>query len=375
MDLVPPKETLDSMLSPFPTGPADASISLRTPLLPFSGLEDLPLITEDNFDLYGYSGYSRIISLLLDVFLGDRIVAKAHLWTLRHFIALSIYAEEVIDLPNTPSELFDVKTVPSSALQQLVHKVHQVTTYVLSDVGDEQGWHQKVAASCVDLKLQCDVDEVGKFVVNLLRVAISDDNPRDARIVHTVLQHILSHTSKEEGELWMGVCRKIETKCKEASSPAIRDIYTPFAAPFVSMAVALSVAESGSEPLRLDRYRNELAANAMGVRPAKVNTEGLWILRRLVVTAPDPDSEIIFIPQARAVNFIKACQHWVTSEEEIEEEVESLMTVLFFHFAPILQHVPGSHWDFMFDVIENNLEVRDLSILQSNAHGHSVDCV
>ena len=125
------------------------------------------------------------------------------------------------------------------------------------------------------------------------------------------------------------------------------------------MAVALSVAGSSSEPLRLDRYRNELAASAMGVRSTKINTEGLWVLRRLVVTAPDPDSDIVFIPQTRAINFMKACQQWVTSDEDIEEEVESQMTVLFFHLAPTLQHVPGSHWDFIFDVIENNLEVRD----------------
>lgn len=127
------------------------------------------------------------------------------------------------------------------------------------------------------------------------------------------------------------------------------------------MAVVLSVAGSGSEPPRLDRHRNELAANALGVRSAKINTEGLWTLRRLVVTAPDPDSDIIFIPQTRAVNFMKACQQWVTSDEDIEEEVESQMTVLFYHLAPILQHVPGSHWDFIFDVVENNLEVRIFS--------------
>jgi len=123
------------------------------------------------------------------------------------------------------------------------------------------------------------------------------------------------------------------------------------------MAVALSVAGSGSEPIRLDRYRNELAANAMGVRPTEINTEGLWILRRLVVTAPDPDSDVVFIPQTRAVNFMKACRNWVTSDENVEEEVECQMTVLFFHLAPILQHVPGSHWDIIFDVVENNLEV------------------
>ncbi|KAF9652581.1 hypothetical protein BDM02DRAFT_3088924 [Thelephora ganbajun] len=339
MDLMPSREQIDSMLSVFPIEPADASISLRSPLLPLSGLEGQPLVAEENYDLDGYSSYARIISLLLDAFLGDRIVAKAHPWALRHFLALSIYAEEVVDLPNSSSEVFDAKTVSSSALQQLIHKVRRVTTYVLSNVGDGQAWHQKVTAECVSAGMQHDLCEIANFVTNLLRADPSNDNPRDARILHTILQHTLSHTSKEEGDLWMGVCRKIETK-----------------APFASMAVALSVAGSGSEPSRLDRYRNELAANAMGVRPTKINTEGLWIFRRLVVTAPDPDSDTVFIPQTRAVNLVKACQQWVASDEDIEEEVESQMTVLFFHLAPILQHVPGSHWDFIFDVVENNLE-------------------
>jgi hypothetical protein len=153
----------------------------------------------------------------------------------------------------------------------------------------------------------------------------------------------------------------------------MRDVYTPLIAPFTSMAVALSITGSGSEPLRLDRYRNELAANAMGVRPAKINTEGLWILRRLVATAPDPDSDVVFIPQARAVNFMKACQHWVTSEEDIEEEVESQITVLCFHLAPILQCVSGSHWDFIFDVVENNLEVRNISLTLDKTRSYSAD--
>ena len=368
MDLVPPEEKLDSILNLFPAEPADASMSLRSPLLPLSGIEDPPLVTEEIYDLDGYSSYARSVSLLLDAFLGDRIVAKAHPWALRHFIALSISAEESLDLPNNSSEVFNAKTIPSSALRELTHRVQQVTTYVLSDVGDGQSWHQKVTAMCVDTKAQHTVDGIGKLVTSLVQAASSNDNPRDARILHGILQHILSHTSKEEGDLWMGVCRKIETKGKRFSFASMCNAHSSLVAPFASMAVVLSVTGSGSEPLRLDRYRNELAANVMGVRPIEINTEGLWLLRRLVVTAPDPDSEVVFIPQTRAVNFIRTCQRWVTSDEDTEEEVESQMTVLFFHLAPILQHVSGSHWDFIFDVIENNLEVRNLPLFLDKAH-------
>ena len=134
------------------------------------------------------------------------------------------------------------------------------------------------------------------------------------------------------------------------------------------MAVALSVAGSGSEPPRLVRYRNELAANAMGVCSTKINTEGLWILRRPIVTAPDPDSDIDFVSQTRAVNFMKACQQWVTSPPLLRYLRQSQMAVLFFYLVPILQHVPGSHWDFIFDVVENNLEVWVSSFFRDRAH-------
>ena len=356
------------MLSVFPTEPVDASLSLRSPLLPLSALGDLPLIAAEGYDLYGYSSYARVISLLLDAFLEDRIIAKAHPWALRHFIALAIYAEDALDLPNSSSEVFDAKAVSPSTLQQLMHKARQMTAYVLWDVGDGQGWHQKVTAACLDAKVQPDNGEIGKFVTSLLRSTASDDTVRDARILHVILQHVLGHTSKEEGDLWMGVCRKIESKGRQPfPSPAYNTYRSPIA-PFASMAIALSVADSGSEPPRLNRYRNELAASAMGVRSTKINTEGIWVLRRLVATAPDPDSDVVFIPQTRAVNFMKACQQWVTSDEDIEEEVETQMTVLFFHLAPILQHVPGSHWDFIFDVIENNLEVWVSYFFQDGAH-------
>jgi hypothetical protein len=213
MELVPPRETLDSMLDALPNEPVDASLSLRSPLLPLSGLEDPPSAGEGNFDLEGYSSYARIISLLLDAFVVDRIVAKANLWVIRHFLALSIYAEDVLDLPKKPSEVFDANVVSHLALQQLARNVQQLTIYVLSsDVYDRKNWHENVTASCIDPKLQHNVGKFGKFVVGLFQALISNDNPRDARILHTVLQHILNHTSKEEGELWMGVCRKIETK-------------------------------------------------------------------------------------------------------------------------------------------------------------------
>ena len=121
-----------------------------------------------------------------------------------------------------------------------------------------------------------------------------------------------------------------------------------------------SVTKFAPEPTKLDRYRNELAAGALGIRPAKAGTEGLILLRRLSAVAPDPESDVIYLSQQRAVNFMKACEQWASSDDStVEGEVESEMTVIFGHLAPILQNVPGAHWDLIFNTIESNLEVWD----------------
>ena len=121
-----------------------------------------------------------------------------------------------------------------------------------------------------------------------------------------------------------------------------------------------SVTQYAPEPPSLDRLRNELAANALGVPAAKANSDGLWLLRRLAAIAPDPESDIVYLPTPRAVNLMKACQQWITSDEDLDEAVDCEMTSVFLHLAPILQNVPGSHWDLIYDVVENNLEVRTL---------------
>lgn len=123
------------------------------------------------------------------------------------------------------------------------------------------------------------------------------------------------------------------------------------------MAIVSAATKYALEPPRLDRYRNELAAALLGIPPRKANTDGLLTLRKLATSAPGSESDVEFLPQPRAVKVMKACQQWIASDEDIDEDLESVMTLVFIHLAPILQDVPGAHWDLVFDVVENNMEV------------------
>lgn len=126
--------------------------------------------------------------------------------------------------------------------------------------------------------------------------------------------------------------------------------------------VIISVLNSlGAESPKLDRYRNQLAASLLDIKPHNVNSDGLMALRKLAASAPNPDSEVAFLPTQRAVNVLKGLQEWVTAEiededDEISEDVESAMLPVFVELAPILQSVGGSHWPFMFDVLESVLD-------------------
>ena len=127
------------------------------------------------------------------------------------------------------------------------------------------------------------------------------------------------------------------------------------------MTIIAAITAIGAESPKLDKYRNEIAASLLGIKPHKANTEGLLALRKLAASAPDSDGDVVFLTSPRAINVIKACQGWVLAAddddgEEMEERVESAMLPIFMHLAPILQNVPGGHWAFVFDVLEAVLE-------------------
>ncbi|KAH7909880.1 hypothetical protein BJ138DRAFT_1154228 [Hygrophoropsis aurantiaca] len=337
-DLFPSSKELDDMLNNLPSDPPNSSLALLNPCMPSALDFENGKISDLSCDSRGFSPYIRVVAALLHCFGDDRQLAKDNIWALRHILALSQYVQDYLTVPASRSGLLS-QDVSIFDLQRILSKAHQLTTYLVSSSAVDDGWHAKVISACSSNGSKAALDPLSKLVADLVEHASNEDTIRDSLILRSILQHLLANATKSDSEQWMLLARKLEKT-----------------SPQTSIAIVTSITEYAPEPSRLDRYRNELAADMLAIPPRKVNTDGLLCLRRLVATAPDPDSEVVFLQQQRAVNAMKACQQWISSDEDVDEEVESVMTLLFFHLAPILQNVPGAHWDFMYDVLENNFE-------------------
>ncbi|KAH9035965.1 hypothetical protein EDB84DRAFT_1659282 [Lactarius hengduanensis] len=337
-ELLPTKRSLDDMLCNLRLDPATASLAILDPLIPPQSSFETAEGPDCESDQQGLGAYARGVTALLYTYADNRGLARANLWALRHFLALATYAEELLAVPSLPNPAFS-RTAPENVLRDITAKAQQLTAYLLMTAAADDNWRVNAITSLLNGRCTNSLDGLASFTVELIEHAQDEDDGLHARIVHAVLRHVLRDATRDEADQWMLLARKLEK-----NSLAL------------SLAIVTCVTQLGSEPTRLDRYRNELAAGILGIPPSKANTDGLLLLRRLVATAPDPESEVVFLPQPRAVNFVKACQGWVSSDEDIDEDVESEITNVFFHLVPILQNVSGSHWEFIFDVIENNLE-------------------
>ena len=359
-DILPSSASLEQMLDGLPSVPGDSSLAVLDPLIPPVSLYNEVDIPTPETDSRGMSVYARAVDALLLVLLNDRHWAKTNGWALRHLLALALYADDLIRVPSSQSPIF-AGTVSKAMLNDLVTRSKQVAAYVLSTSAQDEGWHAAVV-SAITSGDDSHLDAVGALVYGLVSYGKRFDTVRESRILHVVLEHVFGNASREDAQQWAQLGRALERQ----GSISVH-VYKPPAeadwrllAPHTSLAIVYSVTQHAPEPPLLDRYRNELAAGIFGVPASKANTQGLWLLRRLAAAAPDSESDIVFLPQPRAVNLMKTCQQWITSDEDIDEAIESEMTLVFLHLAPILENVPGAHWDLVFDVMENNLEVRVL---------------
>ncbi|KAL4073539.1 hypothetical protein J3A83DRAFT_4370818 [Scleroderma citrinum] len=358
-DILPSRSELDMLLDDLPTSAISPSLALMDWTIPTSISEE-----ENNSDFFTDTGnahilplhpYGRAISALLIYLSSARTEARTHLWVLRHVIAFGVYATEyvrvgvernaVIGGPLDVKPERDPVTLERREIaMELLERVHALTIYLLGRV--EEDVHTRAVGALLNNDGNASIIEgsLASFVVEVVRKSAEYDTIRDALILRAMLQHLFVDATKEDADLWLTLVRRLEKT-----------------APQTATVILACITEYAPEPPKLDRYRNELAAALLGVKPRDSNTTGLRYLRLLCASAPNPDSDVVFLPQHRAVNVMRACQRWIAEDDEdVDEDLESMMTLIFQHMAPILQDVSGSHWDFIWDVVENNLETCSL---------------
>ncbi|KAI6158556.1 hypothetical protein EDD17DRAFT_1622088 [Pisolithus thermaeus] len=357
MDILPSRSDVDAILEDLPgsaISPSLALIDVTIPTTPFSeGTSYHPIANPGDALILPLHPYGRVASALLTYLSLVRTKALAHLWTLRHIMTFGVYLTEYVHIEDERSPVFGgtldsrpggdtISLARREIARDLLEKAQALAAYLLGRV--EEGIHTRVVEVLLKSKTGIEEGGLASFVVEVVRKSIEGDTVRDALVLRKVLQHLFVHATREDADLWLALVRRFER-----------------AAPQTAIAILASITEYAPEPLKLDRYRNELAATLLGVKPEDAETTGLKYLRLLSASAPDSNSEVVFLPQHRAVNVMRACQTWIAEgDEDASEELESAMTLIFRHIAPILENVPGSHWEFIWDVIENNLEICSL---------------
>ena len=219
-DLFPTPDELESMLQDLSPEPIDASIAVLDPLIPPSSrqMQTKPKST----DRRGFSAYARIVTGLLHALVDERWLAKRNMWALRHFLALSIYAQ---DLKNVPSEVskspvFDDRVTPA-ALLDIITKVKQLSVYLFNSMASkaEESWRTVVLDRLLNESARKTpkegLNELQTFLLDTFTFAKQRDATRDTRALKMVLDPLLADGIEvAEADLWIQLARKFERTCE-----------------------------------------------------------------------------------------------------------------------------------------------------------------
>ncbi|GAK62043.1 uncharacterized protein PAN0_001c0240 [Moesziomyces antarcticus] len=315
------------------------------PLVPQHAVSDSASTAFDRlFDQQGLGIFARVGLAALLMTERDRANARRHLDLLPLVVMLSILIEDDLLLPGASKHALESAAAPTAHRAWLQNAVTVVTALVssLSDTVT-QNWHNDIVASLQRSSIvDVEKDGIGHVLSKLWQTAAGLEAPSAflARIFHRLLNAVFSFgTVTEAGaDRWLKLGDAVQDRMPAMTTAVFH--------------AAKSIA--GSAP-GYDRLRNGAAAKLSGSAPDRM----LRSLQALVALAPPVNSELSIIPQQRAIFLLKDLQKWYTSEDadsEPEEEASTRLAELFVHVLPVVQDVQGSHIDFVFDVLETNLE-------------------
>lgn len=210
-ELLPTKTSLDDLLCNLRLDPATPSLAILDPLIPPQSCFDTAEGPDCESDQQGLGAYARGVMALLHAYAENRGLARANLWALRHFLALAIYAEELLVVPSLPNPAFS-RIASKNVLQDITARAQQLTAYLLMTAATDDNWGVN-AVTLLNGRHTNSLDGLASFTVELIEHAKDEDDSLHARIVHAVLRHGLRDATRDEADQWMLLARMLEKNC------------------------------------------------------------------------------------------------------------------------------------------------------------------
>lgn len=212
-DFLPTSRHLDDLLCNLRLDPAIPSLAVIQPLIPPPSSFDVAEGPDCEADQEGLGVYARAVMALLYSFAENRDLARTNLWALRHFLALAIYAEGLLEVPSLPNPAFS-RVVAKGVLQDVMIKVQQLTAYLLTTSIADDSWRVDVVTSLLNGKRSSSSGGLSTFIIRLIEQVQKKDDSLHVRILYMVLQHVLRDASREEADQWLSLARRLERNCK-----------------------------------------------------------------------------------------------------------------------------------------------------------------
>ncbi|GAC99356.1 predicted ubiquitin-protein ligase [Pseudozyma hubeiensis SY62] len=352
--LLPERQELRDMMLNVCRQETHAALLVFDPLIPQQSSSVSASASSDSLiDGQGLGIFARICAAALLILNQDRAGAKKHVNLLPLVVLLSILIEDDLLVAGASKHALASSVLPEAHRAWLQSSV-TATTALISSLSDAvtENWHNDlVTALQRSTAIDADKDGIGHVLSAVWGMASELNTPSSylARVFHRLLNAVFSFGTVTEvgADRWLKLGDAVQDRMP-AMAHAIFHAVKPIA---------------GSSPV-YDRLRNGAAAKLAGLGPNSAEDRLLKSLRTLVALAPPVDSDLAIIPQQRAMFLLKDIQRWHSDDEnndDPEEETSTRLAELFVHLLPVVQDVPGSHIDFIFDTLETNLELCSLA--------------
>jgi len=210
VDVFPTSKEINEMLTQLSPDPIDPSLAVLDPLIaPPSTFSSKSAFSQPQlYDSRGFSSYARVVDALLQVFGEDRQLAKQNTWALGHFLALGVYAQDLVSVPSAWSPAFEQKAL-AARLDDVIARVRRVTTYVLTSAADD-GWRGAALDIVLEAKGVGHVGTLPALLVDAIKEGQQHDLMRDVRVLRVILDHVFHDLEKDEADRSIVLARKIE---------------------------------------------------------------------------------------------------------------------------------------------------------------------